>query len=154
MNTIWRTAIAAPLAVLLSTGAVAARDGATGIVKQRMDAMDAMAAAVKAIGAALKSNGAIQREALARHAQTVADQGDRIVSLFPAGSGGGVSRAAPAIWNNEKLFADRADALVDAAIDFNSVAEDGDRAALTAAFAEMGRACSACHQDFRLEKRK
>ena len=150
MGALRRLGTAATLsAMLFAAGGLDA--ASPGIVKKRIAAMEA---AVKSIDAALKSGSAVDRAGLARQAQIIADQGDRIVELFPAGSGVKGSGASPRIWKEADAFAARADALVDAAIDFNSTAEDGDRKALTETFAEIGRACAACHQDFRLKKAK
>lgn len=82
-----------------------AHGGATGIVKERMDAMGAMGDAVKTLSAMMRGEteydeGVVQREA----AKLKAHGGDAMTSLFPEGSDGAPSEAKPEIWSNWDEF--------------------------------------------------
>ncbi|KAA9008892.1 c-type cytochrome [Histidinibacterium aquaticum] len=60
------------------------------------------------------------------------------------------TRALPAIWENMEEFRGYADQLVEAAMDLESVAGDGQEA-LGAGLQGVGQACGGCHEDFRQE---
>lgn len=141
--------IAAALA--LSGGVAGAHDGASGIVKERMEQMKGFAAATKTIKSEL-SKGAgydpavIQAEAasIQRHA------GAALTKFYPSGSMHPPSEASAAIWQNQAnfeaaaiLLGSRASALQNAPTPDNA----------KAAFAELLQSCAACHKRFR-EKRK
>jgi len=69
--------------------------------------------------------------------------------MFPAGSDKGDTKALPAIWTDMAGF-QAANKAVDAAYDkLATAAGSGNLEALTAAFAETGKACGACHDKFR-----
>ena len=71
------------------------------------------------------------------------------VKMFPAGSDKGETKALPAIWTDMKGF-EAASAASNAAYDkLAAAAGSGDLAALTAAFADTGKTCGACHDKFR-----
>ena len=73
-----------------------AHEGATGITKQRMDAMESMARAIKAIRRSLEGNrdsAAIQIEA-----GRIREMAVRIPEWFPPGSDAKPTDALPAVW--------------------------------------------------------
>ena len=81
--------------------------------------------------------------------QTAWTAGATFVKLFPAGSDKGETKALPTVWSDMAGF-QAASKNADAAFDKLSVAAgSGDMAALTAAFADTGKACGACHEKFR-----
>ena len=78
---------------------------------------------------------------------------EKLPSLFPPDSKtGGKTRAAPKIWENKKDFDAKAAAFGKAVADNRAKAEsslDGLKVALNA----VGKTCSNCHDDYRLEKK-
>jgi cytochrome c556 len=88
-----------------------AHSGASGVVKQRMDAMKGMTAAMKALKAAFDAGK--QRGQVAQHAAaTIRDtSGEHMTMLFPHGSLKKPSEAMPAVWEDRLDFEAQAEAL-------------------------------------------
>ena len=144
------TAIA--LAFAVSVPALA-HEGATGVVKQRMDMMGDVGKAMKTIGQMIKGetafNGAVASDAAAE----IAKHAVHFPEIFPEGSTEKPSEALPAIWENWEEFL---------AI-FNQMKSDADALAelagnasgpeaIKAQFGLVGRSCGTCHEKFRLKK--
>jgi cytochrome c556 len=74
---------------------------------------------------------------------------------FPAGTGPelGKTGAKPEIWQtqNQKDFAIKLHDFQVAALRFNAAASGNDPSATKARFAELGGACKACHDKYRME---
>ena len=135
-----RAAMFAAFALALAPSAIA-HQGATGIVKERMDAMSSIGQATKQIKQALQEprDGA----AIRRAAHAIASQsGTAMIRLFPKGSDQHPTKAKPAVWSNAADFADLANRLKDRA--------DALSAQPTMAnFKQMTAVCGACHKQFR-----
>ena len=99
----------------LSAAAISAafgHGGATGIVKERMDAMSAMGDAVKSLSAMMRGETPYDAEAIRAEARKIRQHaGEAITRLFPEGSGGGPSEAKPEIWSSWDDFAAMAEEL-------------------------------------------
>ena len=90
---------------VMSTSFVLAHGGATGIVKERMDAMTAISKANKALGAMFKGEVDYDPEAVQAAALEVKGHaGEAMTELFPEGSDGMPSEALPAIWEDWASF--------------------------------------------------
>ena len=148
--------LCAALAVATMLGATlaVAHMGATGVVKERMELMKSIAKANKSIRDMVNGKEPFEIAKVAAAAKIVADHGIRIVALFPAGSGGGVSEAAPNIWDDPDGFRARANATVKAAHALEAAAKLDDLPAVTQAARVLGRTCSGCHRDYRIKKKK
>lgn len=103
INTTRTLALAA--AVVFPAALALAHGGATGIVKERMDLMDAIGKAHKKLTAMFKGVEAydprsvrMQAELIGRHA------GEAMTRLFPNGSMTGPTEARPEIWRNWDEF--------------------------------------------------
>lgn len=106
--------------------AALAHSGATGVVKDRMQAMKEMQQAVKSVtpmmsGAATYDAAALRRaaEVFRRHS------GAALTAKFPKGSAGAPSEALPAIWQDWDRFADLADTLGEMAEGLSRAAGNG-----------------------------
>ena len=134
-----RTAFAA---LLLFLGANAfAHEGATGLVKERMDSMSAIARSTKQIKQALQEprDGA----AIRRAAHSIAAQsGSAMVKLFPYGSDRHPTKAKPEVWSNKAAFSELAARLKDRADALTAQPS-------MANFKQMTAVCGACHKAFR-----
>lgn len=84
-------------------------------------------------------------------AEGLAYWGAAIPGLFPAGSGGGDSRARPEIWSNRADFEQKAVALRTAAGRLLQRARAGDRPGFATEATAVEAACNACHQAYRTE---
>lgn len=138
--------------VILATVTAVAHQGATGIVKERMETMSAIARELKTLAAMVKSNevdGTAAKEIGAR----VAEDARRVPDQFPEGSLSDVSEARDTIWTD---FADFEDKSADLATAAAALAERDaaslDRTALAQALKRMGRTCKSCHESYRLKK--
>lgn len=126
--------------------------GATGVVKDRMEVMKSLGAAMKALGKMTRGEQPLDSARAAGAAATIVRHGPRIVELFPAGSGGGVSEASPNIWRDPKGFRDSADALVAASEKLHAATRSNDLPAIRSAFRAAGKTCTACHRQYRVKK--
>lgn len=125
---------AAALAVVAATTvAVLAHSGATGVVKQRMDAMGQMGKATEALTKIMRGQQAYDAATVKAHAATIKSHaGDSLTALFPEGSTDHPSEALPEIWSNWDEFVELARRLevlangLEAASE-NGLMSDGDR---------------------------
>ncbi len=139
------------LAVAGVTAGVHAHGGATGIVKERMDAMGMMADSMKTIGGMLRGKTAYDAAALREAARKIETHGgDVLTRQFPEGSIMGPSEARPEIWSDWARFGELARDLSVRAAAVAEVADD--KAAVAPRFGMLGKTCSSCHEAFRLKK--
>lgn len=86
--------------VTLAAATALAHSGATGVVKQRMDAMGAMGNAVKRIAPMFRGETDYDAAAVREAAEIFrAHAGSEMTELFPAGSAGAPSEARETIWS-------------------------------------------------------
>jgi cytochrome c556 len=145
--------LAISLAVCLGIVAipVLAHDGATGVVDQRMHVMKSMASEMKALSGMLKEPDAFDRKRAIKASRAVASHAESIPELFPEGSIDAPSKASEAIWSEWETFVTQSTDLKDAALAFETAAEDGaEPVELRRDFNAMANGCKACHEDFRL----
>ena len=91
---------------LAFVAAAHAHGGATGIVKERMQAMEVMGDAVKTLAAMMSGETDYDAATVREKAVTIREHaGDAITRLFPEGSGGEPSEAKPGIWSDWEEFA-------------------------------------------------
>ena len=125
---------------------LSAHDGATGVVKQRMDGFKASQQNLKAISQLMQME---EYAEIAERANKMRSWGVAIPDAFPAGSGGGVSDPRPEIWEDFAGFTLAASNHVDALDGLIGAAKAGDANAVTAAFKSVVGTCKACHMKFR-----
>ena len=127
-----------------------AHKGATGVVKQRMDAMKDMQKAMKALNAMLSGKQAMDRTAAIGLAETIRDQsGVHMAELFPDGSLNHPSEALPKVWENWSDFRAEADELEREADALARSLTDGDA---SAQFKRVAASCKSCHKAYRKPK--
>ena len=150
----WRHfATAAMLAALVGAGAALAHSGATGIVKQRMDAMSAIGDDMKKIGLKLRGSAPFDAGQAQAAARAIAHHASHMDTLFPPGSLSPPTEALPAIWDNWDEFAGLTEALNRRADGLAQLAGSGaSEAEIAAQFQALGKTCSACHEKFRIKK--
>src|SRR4029077_10603222 len=95
--------------VVFATASATAHDHATGIVKERMDAMESMAKHMKAISERIKSNHDLA--AIKADAEAIAALAPHIAHQFPPGSTQYPTQAKTAIWQNWPDFEKKVRAL-------------------------------------------
>jgi cytochrome c556 len=144
---------AALLAVALTGGTACAQDGAK-VLAERQDLMKQQGKDMKAVKDYIDGKGELgpAQSAAADLTQTMA----KIPAEFPKDTGMEQfpkSGAKPAIWTEwdkflaaQKTAAAKAEAL-------NAAFKGGDKAAITAAFGDLGKnGCGGCHEPFREKK--
>ena len=145
---------AVALGCLTFTTIALAHEGATGVVKERMDLMKGQQDAMKLIGEMAKGKtpfDAAKASAAAREIETTAKQ---IHKLFPEGSDGGPSEALPAIWGQWDRFSGDADDLAEVAGALVNSFDGSTHDDWKAEFKRVTNACKSCHQDFRKKKKR
>jgi cytochrome c556 len=136
-------ALVATFAVVAS---VAAHDQATGVVKERMDAMQSMAKAMKAITQRIKANrdlGSIKGDA-----QAIREFALKMTLSFPPGSNQHPSGAKPAIWQKWPDFESQARGLA-AESDKLAQTDARDAKAIAAQARAVAQSCGKCHEVYR-----
>ena len=159
-----RSASAVLGAALLGAAAGAfSHGGATGIVKERMDAMGELGDHAKAVGDMLKGQAPLAPAAVRDAADAFVRHGRRIPALFPDtehSRRGAATEALPAIWDDADGFAALAERFVADSEAFGAAAAglgdgatlaDADARAVRATFFRAAKGCSGCHERYRLE---
>lgn len=144
----------AALPVVLTSALAFAHGGATGIVKERMDAMEAIGGNMKLIGQMLRGQAPYETEALGRAAQAIAaNGGEKLIHLFPEDSLMPPTEARPEIWQDWPKFSGYAMDMQTAAKGLAAQAGQGvEKDAIAPAFGKLARTCKTCHEAFRIEK--
>jgi cytochrome c556 len=114
-------------------------------------AMEAVGEAMKPLAAIAKKQAPFDAAVVQASATTIADNLKKAHGLFPAGSGGGDSRAKPEIWTDAAGFDKQMKDAHAAAVALQSVK---DEAAFGPAFRTLGGNCKSCHDMYRLPEKK
>ena len=143
------TACAVAFGAVLAATPAAPHDHATGVVKERMDAMETMARYVKAIRERIRDKRdlpAIRADALA-----LAELSRHLPHLFPVGSTQRPTDAGAAIWKNWSDFEARAKAMETASANLAN-AGTTDIAKLGTQVRSVSQTCSGCHELYRVRR--
>lgn len=139
------------ISVLLIAAPIAAHQGATGIVKDRMEMMKGFGDAAKAMAPMVLGKKPYDAEKMKVLAQKIREgAGQHMVDMFPEGSLDKPTDAKPVIWREWEKFKDLAHRLEEGAASLMFVAED--QALAKQAFARLGNTCKDCHETFREKK--
>ena len=117
-------------------------------VKQRRAAYAVMGFNFANLGAMAQDKKPYNREEAARSAELVAALSDYPQGHFAEGTDKGETKAKPEIWKNRADFDDKMKKMVAEAKQLPQAAR-ADLAALKKQFAETGKACKACHDEYR-----
>lgn len=140
------TLFAAPAAGLF------AHDGATGVVKQRMELMKDLGRSMKALSEIIRGRRSVSPPELTKLARDIGDHGgEAMTRLFPQHSLKNPSEARAEIWRDWQTFEVLSARLVNEA---QSLAVADTAQARARAFRTIGKTCSSCHKRFRLKKKK
>ena len=136
----------------LGAGAVLAHRGATGIVKERMEAMKAIGKAMKALGAMAKGEAAFNAATVKTASKTIIGHAGDIDRMFPDNDKSRkshVTEAAPAIWTDKPAFLALAEKMAEAAGGLESVSSQSE---LGGHLKTLGATCKGCHEKYRIKK--
>jgi len=141
--------------LLAGLAAEAARADDAAAVDNRQSVMKAQGKDMSAIKAYLDDKADLA-SAQAAGADLVT-QIDKIPIIFPKGSGmdalPGKSYAKPVVWSEWDKFSAQAKTASEKAAALDAALKGGDKAAITAAFGDMGKTgCGGCHEVYREKK--
>jgi cytochrome c556 len=139
----------AALVVIVSVGGAAAIVIAADAYQDRHMAMETVGDAMKSLGAIAKKQAPFDAAVVKSNATTIADNLKTAATLFPAGSGGGESRAKPEVWTDAAGFEKGMKEAHAAAVALSSVS---DEAAYGPALGALGSTCKSCHDKYRIPK--
>ena len=140
----------------LLAGIVYSHTGATGIVKERMDAMLDMGDKSKLVADMFKGKSEFDRNAVADVADAFVSHGVRMAELFPdtdESRNGSHTEALPRIWEEWDEFSNQVTEFVELSESLKStVSTTDDINRLRKAFFKTTKGCSGCHKRFRKPK--
>ena len=140
---IFLMAVFFPLGIGMQTFA---HDGATGVVKERMDRFKESQRAMKAIATALTLG---ELDTVYDNAAMIEAWANEMIRYFPEGSNPKPSEALDVIWQKPDAFLDAITNHATAAQTVQALALEGNKDALPDAFRNLAGTCKACHQQFR-----
>ena len=150
---VWLTGLGITAASILAVSQVIAHEGATGVVKERMDYMKTLGDNTGAIGAMFKGEAPYDLQAVQEHAGVLAGEAPRLTELFPEGSNEAPSETLPVTWEQWEDFQAKAADFQAASTALQETAGSGvEQAEVRAAFVRMGRTCGGCHEVYRKPK--
>lgn len=118
-------------------------------IKYRQSALFVMGQQFGRIAAVIKGRRPYDKAEVAEDAAIVDEMSKLPWEGFIAGTDQGKTQAKPEIWTEAEKFKSRQDKLEQEAAKLDQVAKGGDFDAIKAQFGETGKACKACHDDFR-----
>ena len=122
---------------------------AVGIIAARQAAYALMGADATDIKRALDAK-VTDVKPFKANAEAIEKWASAVQVMFPPGTEQGHdTKALPAVWSDRPGFEKAANTLKERAADLAKAADANDPAAFAAAFGEMGRACGACHRNYR-----
>lgn len=145
--------VAATIAVALGLSTwhfAAAHSGATGIVKERMEMMKGMGAAMKEIAGMLRGSSDYDAGRIKALGDEMRKHAAHMPMMFPEGSNKEPSEAKATIWTNVEGFKTESAKLAQYAAALAESADD--KAAAKTAFRNVGQSCKSCHTDYREKK--
>jgi len=142
---------------VLLASIVYSHSGATGIVKERMDAMADMGDKSKLVADMFKGKSEFNRKTLVDAADAFALHGARMAELFPdtkESRTGSKTEALPRIWEEWDEFSKQVTEFVERSESLkNTVSTTEDERQLKKAFFQTTKGCSGCHKRFRKPKK-
>jgi len=152
------------ISIALALTSVKAHEGASGIIKQRMETMKSMGDYAKTVGDMFKGKATfdldtirIASEEFIRHGQTIPMQ----FPDTPESREGSMTEALPAIWDDWQRFTSLAEkfttdsrqlkALI-TTLQTSDMVDNAQTRNVRSAFFKAVKSCSDCHERFRLER--
>lgn len=146
-------ASAATLAMLASLPVAAQFQKPEDAIKYRQSAFTVMANHLGRVGAMAQGRAPFDAKAAADNAAIVVTMSKLPWVAFGEGTDKGLpTRAKPEVWKDSAKVKDLAGKMMAEAEKFEAAAKGGNLDAIKAAVGELGKACKACHDDYRAEK--
>jgi cytochrome c556 len=132
----------------LSVGVASTAMANDAAIAYRKAVFSALGGHTSALAAIVKGEVPHSSDAKA-HAKAIGMTAPMVKHIFPEGSGKGDTGALPAIWEKPEAFAKVQENFQVAAAQLAAAADGDDMKAMAAAVGNLGKACKACHDDFR-----
>jgi len=137
--------------VVISTAL--AHEGATGMVKIRMDAMSAIGDHMKSISAMLTGKTDFDGKLVSKQAEEIAGHAAIFPDHFKMRMDDQMTEAAPAIWEKPEEFSKQAEELAALATALSMRAAEAETGkVLMPDFQAVAGTCKSCHEQFRIKK--
>ena len=148
---IWlkRAVLAVATVALVGGVGIGLSQAQTDPIKSRQTLYKANGEAMKAIKGAVDANG--PAAAVVPEAGKLVNTFKNVTAHYPAGSDKGETKASPDIWKDMTDFLNLNSAALAAANKLEAGAKGGDIKVVAADFGDMGKACGACHNKYRLK---
>jgi cytochrome c556 len=141
------------LVLSLHTLALAADKKEEAIVKYRQEVMKSQGAHMSAAAAIIM--GKVEfKDQLPAHVAALEATTKDIVSLFPAGSDVGKTKALKSVWSKQEEFHKRAKDAEDMSAALAKAVAAGDSQSYGKHFKALADACKSCHKDFRKKEKQ
>ena len=127
--------------------------GAKGVVKERMQLMKSYAASMKKINKELRDKTSVNYVLIKLEANDIVESSQKVMELFPPGSGGGMSEASLKIWQQPSDFKKIIEDLKQAARKLAQSTGTGVPKLVIESFRALGGICKNCHQKYRVKKK-
>jgi cytochrome c556 len=143
--------VAAISIAIAQNGPMTPQQRAEGAVKLRQGLFDVQSFAFAPVGAMLKNQAPFNAEAAQTAAKRIEMTSSMIPDVFKTDTSKFTlkTRALEGIWTNTADFQQKARDLNQAATNLEMAAMGGDKAATMQAAVAVGKACGACHDQFR-----
>lgn len=143
----------ASLGVLASLPAAAQFQKPEDAIKYRQSAFTVMGNHIGRLGAMAQGKAPFDAKAAADSANIVSVMAPLPFTAFGPGTDKGMpQRAKPEVWSDAAKFKTAADAMIAEVAKLDAAAKSGSLDSIKAAMGNVGKACKACHDDFRAEK--
>ncbi len=139
-------------AIAFSTSPLMAHDGATGVVKERMDLMKTIGKNTKAIAPIAMGSAEMNLKAVEEAATTISNAAKEAVTKFPEGSHTKETAAKIEVWAKWDEFAGLMKSLETDSAKLAAMAKAGEEFELIDGFNKMISNCKNCHTKFRNKK--
>ena len=127
--------------------------GAKGVVKERMQLMKSYAASMKKINKELRAKTSVNYVLIKLEANDIVENSQKVMELFPPGSGGGMSEASLKIWQQPSDFKKIIEDLNQAAQRLAQATSTGVPNVVIEQFRALGGTCKKCEQKYRVKKK-
>ena len=140
-------------AALTSLSAAAQFQKPEDAIKYRQSVMTVMANHLGRVGAMAQGKAPFDAKSAADNAAVVLTMSKLPWVAFGEGTDKGMpTRAKPEIWKDQAKVKDLSTKMMAEAEKFEAAAKTGNLDAIKAAIGDLGKACKACHDDYRAEK--
>jgi cytochrome c556 len=132
-------------------GSAVAHEGATGIIAERMDTMDAISEANRTLVSISRGRADFDLATVQSAASVITkNAGQSLVDMFPEGSISDTSEAKADIWLDFDRFSNLAMNLESTAKVLSQITSEDE---FKSSFDAMAKNCGGCHRNFREKKR-